>query len=745
MSVYHVDRQFADLDPVQARYALRSAAKELRHRGLVAASKWALELLQCVPRPSSAVATEAPEFRLRPHLVPTAPASTPATRRSHTLRPGHFPEHSTPALGLHQQQHRLDAGDDSYDVSGRFAPPPRFPPSPLANVSHITDPDASSVSIESDGIGSAHVHWQSTNNSYSCSPGPSRLVHDTDDEDRDDDDDIYALAKSYFDQHQLERAAWLLEERGCKSDKATFLKLYARFLVSERKLDEHGMIIPRPNGKMPATSPDLVSLLKELVDPSDPFLLFLKGAILRKIHRPVESMDCLIRSVQAFPYNWAAWQELSITLEPGEADEIADLLPDTFMASFFREFTDRHAAQEGDKSIERIDKLLEHFPDSAYLLTCRAQTHVHRLDYIEAEQDFQQAWSIDPYRIDGLSDYSNVLYLLNRSAELAQLAHKFSTFGKDRPEVCCLVGNYYNQRSDHHRAIESFRHALRLDAGCVPAWILLGHEYIELKNSHAAAEMYRRALEINPREYRALYGLGQVYELNGAYTYAVHYFQKCAAIRPYDGRMWSSMGVCFDQLGRSHDAIACFKRYLTCRLNHGDTVLGLTRIIEVYEKERDFEAAASYHRRLVQVVDRGLAGTEANVVARYVQSYIIAARWEMGEIGNPGWTRALEQQQQRTQSNDQEKGKGLGRKEEDVFMLDSNKLPSGGLASLDKHASSSSAAAAAGEGGGNANASTEMVGNLALANDYLQKVIAAGTEMTDIAEMLLKRLAFLQN
>ncbi|EPQ32181.1 uncharacterized protein PFL1_00378 [Pseudozyma flocculosa PF-1] len=737
MSVFDVHRNFPDLDPAQARHALRTAARELQDRGLVAASKWALELLQCVPRPQTA--SDIAEPILEPRFVQNAGASTPATRRSHTLRPGHFPEHSTPALGLQQ---RLDAGDDGQDLSGRFMPPPRFPPSPLANVSHISDLDASSVSMDSEGVGSAHVHWQSTNNSYSCSPGPSQLLPDADDEDREEDEDTYALAKSYFDQHQLERCAWLLENRGCRGDRATFLRLYARFLMSERKLDEHGMIIPKPNGKMPATSPGLVPLLKELIDPGDPFLLFLKGAILRKLHKPVESMDCLIRSVQVFPYNWAAWQELSITLEPGEADEIADLLPDSFMASFFREFTDRHAAQEGDKSIERIDELLRHFPSSAYLLTCRAQTHVHRLDYIEAEQDFQQAWSIDPYRIDGLSDYSNALYLLNRSAELAQLAHKFATFGKDRPEVCCLVGNYYNQRGDHHRAIESFRHALRLDAGCVPAWILLGHEYIELKNSHAAAEMYRRALEINPREYRALYGLGQVYELNGAYTYAVHYFQKCAAIRPYDGRMWSSMGVCFDNLGRSQDAISCFKRYLTCRLNHGDTVMGLTRIIEVYEKERDFEAAASYHRRLVQVVDRGLAGTEANVVARYVQSYIIAARWEMGEIGNPGWTRDLEARRSRRSAAKARSRARAGAGEGDVQMRDERRSDSAPPAAA--------AAVAPYDDDDDVDdddeaVSPDLVGNLALANDYLQKVIAAGTEMTDLAEVLLKRLAFLQN
>ncbi|SPO20334.1 related to CDC23 - cell division control protein [Ustilago trichophora] len=710
-SLFDIDYPFPDLDFARAREALRIAATELSDRGLASSSRWTLELLQSVP--FTDLTSSRPFFSAQSHSDDSAiVTSTPATKRRPNARTL-IPEHSTPALGMHQRMSVEPGAEDSSvgEVSGRFNPS-TFASSPLANarLGHVAsprgDPDSSLITVDSedgDAPGSAHVHWQSNTNSVDCSPGPSQLRFGGGLAGPSSalEEESYLLAKSHFDQHQLERCIWVLENGKSTSDKARFLRLYARFLLSERKLDEHGMVIPKPNGTLPATSPSLIPILKELIDAADPFLLFLKGAILRKLNRPIEAMDCLIRSVQSFAYNWAAWQELAMTLEPGEADQMANLLPESFMVSFFREFLDRHSAQEGDLTIARIDRLLESFPRSAYLLTCRAQTNVHRLDYIEAEQDFQEAWSIDPYRIDGLSDYSNALYLLNRTAELAHLAHKFSSFAKDRPEVCCLVGNYYNQRSDHHRAIEAFRHALRLDSGCVPAWILLGHEYIELKNSHAAAEMYRRALKINPREYRALYGLGQVYELNGAYTYAVNYFQKCAAIRPYDGRMWSSMGICYDHLGRSQDAISCFKRYLACRLNQGDTVIGLTRIIEVYEKERDFEAAASYHRRLVQVVDRALAGTESNVVARYARSYIIAARWEMGEIG------AKATQQHRTEA--------------------------GGAATGDDMEQD------ADEG------SQAKVGNLALANDYLQKVIAAGTEMTDSAEILLKRLAFLRD
>ncbi|PWZ01360.1 TPR-like protein [Testicularia cyperi] len=702
MSVLDIDYPFPDLDPARARESLRLAARELGERGLASSSRWTLELLQSVPRGAYVGG-----YINEPIIAPAAlGATTPAQKRILKRPPG-FPEHSTPALGMQQRMSAEPSMEDiSVEDSGRF-PNKAFPSSPLAHTGMVLgakDADSSVITVDSEdggNAGSAHVHWQSNSNSINCSPGPSQ-IRDPHEEADFEEIETYLLAKSHFDQHQLERCVWVLEQSSCAIDKAVFLRLYARFLMSERKLDEHGMIIPKPNGKLPGTSPNLIPILKELIDATDPYLLFLKGAILRKLDRPIEAMDCLVRSVQACPYNWAAWQELSMTLEAGEVDQIGDLLPESFMVSFFKEFLDRHSAQEGDMSIARIDKLLEYFPRSAYLLTCRAQTNVHRLDYIEAEQDFQEAWSIDPYRIDGLSDYSNALYLLNRTAELAHLAHKFGTFAKDRPEVCCLVGNYYNQRSDHHRAIEAFRHALRLDSGCVPAWILLGHEYIELKNSHAAAEMYRRALKINPREYRALYGLGQVYELNGAYTYAVNYFQKCAAIRPYDGRMWSSMGICYDHLGRSQDAISCFKRYLTCRLNQNDTIIGLTRIIEVYEKERDLLAAASYHRRLVQVVDRGLADAESNVVARYARSYIIAARWEMGEIGSA------------TTGGPPRQAPSKGRDPEDQDMHDD---PADSTAN-------------------------PKTGNLALANDYLQKVIAAGTEMTDLAEILLKRLAF---
>ena len=94
----------------------------------------------------------------------------------------------------------------------------------------------------------------------------------------------------------------------------------------------------------------------------------------------------------------------------------------------------------------------------------------------------------DPFRLDDLDVYSNVLYVQEARAELSRLAHAATRCEKYRPETCCVVGNYYSLKAQHERAVLYFRRALRLDRTCLSAWTLMGHEYIEMKNTAAARE-----------------------------------------------------------------------------------------------------------------------------------------------------------------------------------------------------------------------------------------------------------------
>lgn len=209
-----------------------------------------------------------------------------------------------------------------------------------------------------------------------------------------------------------------------------------------------------------------------------------------------------------------------------------------------------------------LNGLLNIFPTSPFLLTCKALLYYHSKDLLSAEQEFSNLLALHPHRLDSLDHYSNILYVLNLRPKLAFLAHLCSSTDKFRPESCVVIGNYYSLLSLHEKAVQYFRRALALDRSCLSAWTLMGHEYVELKNTHAAIESYRRAVDVNRRDYRAWYGLGQTYEVLEMHAYALWYYKKAAGLRPWDGKMWQAVGSCLQKMGRDRDGIKALKRAL---------------------------------------------------------------------------------------------------------------------------------------------------------------------------------------
>lgn len=224
-----------------------------------------------------------------------------------------------------------------------------------------------------------------------------------------------------------------------------------------------------------------------------------------------------------------------------------------------------------------------------------------------AEKEFDAVQQMDPYRMEEVDIYSNMLYVMEKKAKLGKLAHEYAEIDRNRAEVCCLIGmsnpvsvlaspiypssktddhrpgNYYSSRADHTKAITYFKRSLMLNRDYLPAWTLMGHEFVELKNSHAAIEAYRKAIgtcrslraqltsatDVNAKDYRAWYGLGQAYELLDMPNYAIEYYNQATALRcarllsrrlprdpelmmlrPYDCRMWTALGTVYESLQR---------------------------------------------------------------------------------------------------------------------------------------------------------------------------------------------------
>lgn len=61
-------------------------------------------------------------------------------------------------------------------------------------------------------------------------------------------------------------------------------------------------------------------------------------------------------------------------------------------------------------------------------------------EFDEATEIFDDLRNTDPYRVDDIDVFSNILYVSEKQAELAALATEYVKVDRNRPEVCCLIG-----------------------------------------------------------------------------------------------------------------------------------------------------------------------------------------------------------------------------------------------------------------------------------------------------------------
>lgn len=58
-----------------------------------------------------------------------------------------------------------------------------------------------------------------------------------------------------------------------------------------------------------------------------------------------------------------------------------------------------------------------------------------------AIETFSKLNKQDPYRLDNLDTFSNLLYVKQLRTELSYLAHHAAEVDKYRIETCCIIGN----------------------------------------------------------------------------------------------------------------------------------------------------------------------------------------------------------------------------------------------------------------------------------------------------------------
>ncbi|WJX87492.1 anaphase-promoting complex component apc8 [Trifolium repens] len=448
------------------------------------------------------------------------------------------------------------------------------------------------------------------------------------------DGDFYLSARSYFDCREYKRAAHVLRDQIGR--KSLFLRFYALYLAGEKRKEEEMIELDGPLGKSDAVNQELVSLERELSTlrkngTVDPFCLYLYGLILKQKGNETLARTVLVESVNSYPWNWNAWTELQSLCTTVDILNSLNLsshwMKDFFLASVYQEL------RMHNESLSKYEYLLGTFGFSNYIQAQIAKAQYSLREFDQVEAIFEELLRTDPYRVEDMDMYSNVLYAKECFSALSHLAHRVFMTDKYRPESCCIIGNYYSLKGQHEKAVVYFRRALKLNKNYLSAWTLMGHEFVEMKNTPAAVDAYRRAVDVDPRDYRAWYGLGQAYEMMGMPFYALHYFKEAVFLQAKDSRLWIAMAQCYetDQLRMLDEAIKCYRRAANCNDNEAIALHQLAKLHS--ELGRPEEAAFYYKKDLERMESEERDGPNMVEALSYLAKYYKSTkRFEEAEV-----------------------------------------------------------------------------------------------------------------
>ncbi|KAL6928707.1 hypothetical protein ACO0SA_002036 [Hanseniaspora valbyensis] len=338
-------------------------------------------------------------------------------------------------------------------------------------------------------------------------------------------------------------------------------------------------------------------------------LYYLKGLILNKQNNKKKAIEALTNSLKKNPYNWNAYKEMSSCIDRVEEvsillEYISKEIQYTLLFEFFQIECWASFFQTSNRNIyiDKLTQLLSIFPTSKYLIIKNASLAFELKDLVQSEFLFDSLIQLDPYSIETMDLYSNILYVTGNLPKLKSLLTKAKIINEFSSECQTISGNFQSLIKNHEKAILHFKRAIKVTSNDSQQksklYTLIGHEFIELGNHHAAISSYRRASSLDSRNYAAWMGLGLGYDILKQYQFSVYYYQKCVSIKMDDYRGWLSLGECYYKLEKWNQAINAFTRSYENSFTRNKKVICAEKIINLYLKIDDLNGARNWNIEL---------------------------------------------------------------------------------------------------------------------------------------------------
>jgi len=380
-------------------------------------------------------------------------------------------------------------------------------------------------------------------------------------------------AKACFELCEYDRAASIISVQK-SDDKCRFLHYFCLYKAAEKKridlMNEVSVSLPK---KAKLKFNELRDSLERSMDKRAPdgWLLYVYGLVLHKFNLRKSAIEVLEKAINLTPINWSAWYILTTLIDNKAQLHQLDLPNHLFKVFFYHiirldfDATLNEPWAFGPKEMKNF--LDKYFKNSLFIKTLTAKSLGYQSNKCEeAMEIFSQIRNDDPYRVDAMEIYSNLLYVRKLKGDLAKLAYEVERVDPFTSEANSCIANSFSVREQHTKAIVYFTRALRLNPDHLNSWTLIGHEYLEIKSIDKALQAYRFAIAINKRDCRAWLGLGNTFETimsnvpNPNYEPCLYYYSQVGKYRPKDHIMYMAMGSIYEKMEQTEPAITCFRR-----------------------------------------------------------------------------------------------------------------------------------------------------------------------------------------
>ncbi|KAI0987472.1 hypothetical protein GJ496_006747 [Pomphorhynchus laevis] len=434
---------------------------------------------------------------------------------------------------------------------------------------------------------------------------------------------VYLRAKSLFDLEEYERVSFLLQDTTSKG--CLLLNYYAQYLLLSKKSMMRSF--EKVASSMDSQYSKFISLrnqLQKTLCDDDFYTCFIRACVARCLKLNKEAIEYFIKAVTFQPHLWSAWIELA-TLVSSRYQLKYLKLPNHWVRNLFF----AHCLNELQCSEDALliyDELIKakFEPTCSYIQEKRVSALWNAKGSAGSEvakEAYLNLRKTDPYNLDFIDQFSNLLFVIYDRPALSLLAQQCFAVNPYRHETCCVLGNYYSIIKEHCKAVHYYLQALKVNPYYVFAWTLAGHECMELKSYSSAVLAYRKAVELDSKEYRAWYGLGQTYEIMKMPKYALYYYMKAHEIRPLDARFLVALGDVYSKIGSNSDSRRCYwKAYCV-----GDCEnIALTRLATIYRILGNDEAVVRIYLRYLEDVKSCVASSDQDEICealRYLGQY----------------------------------------------------------------------------------------------------------------------------